>query len=103
MAHCSGNGARHAGLTCISTPPKFFCNVDVMHNRAVEFVESWIDQHVTYSEKGDDSNRAATLADMCREAAATLGVTIEEIKPEFGTLETIILETLHYAVGTPED
>lgn len=83
--------------------PQFFCNVDVMSNRAVEFVESWIDQHVTYSEKGGDPARATTLADMCREAAATLGVTIEDIKPEFGTLETIILEAMHYAVGTPED
>jgi len=74
-----------------------------MSNRAVQFVESWIDQHVTYNEKCGDPARAATLADVCREAAATFGVTIEDIKPEFGTLETVILEAMHYAVGTPED
>ena len=74
-----------------------------MSNPAVEFVESWIDQHVTYGEKGGDSSRAATLAEMCRDAATSLGVSIEDIKPEFGTLEAIILEAMHYAVGTPDD
>lgn len=74
-----------------------------MSNRAVEFVESWIDQHVTYSEKGGDAMQAAMLANMCRNAAATLSVSIEDIQPEFGTLEAIILEAMHYAVGTPDD
>jgi hypothetical protein len=74
-----------------------------MRNPAAEFVESWIDQNVTYLEKGGDSVRATTLADMCREAAAAIGVTIEDIKPEFGSLETMILEAMHYAVGLPED
>ncbi|MBC8038579.1 MAG: DUF768 domain-containing protein [Rhizobiales bacterium] len=74
-----------------------------MSKQAIEFLEGWIDQHVTHEEKGGDSTRAITLADMCREAAATLGISFDEIKPEFGTVETIIHEAMHYAVGTPED
>ena len=74
-----------------------------MTNPAAEFVENWIDQHVTYGEKGGDPTRAAMLANMCRNAAAIFGVSVEDIQPEFGTLEAIILEAMHYAVGTPDD
>jgi phosphoribosylaminoimidazole-succinocarboxamide synthase len=74
-----------------------------MSKQAIEFLESWIDQHVSYAEKGGDSTRATTLADMCRGAAATLGISFDDIKPEFGTVETIIHEAMHYAVGTSED
>ena len=74
-----------------------------MSKQAVEFLEGWIDRHVIHAEKGSDSTPAATLADMCREAAATLGISFDDIKPEFGTVETIIHEAMHYAVGTPED
>ena len=74
-----------------------------MSKQAVEFLEGWIDEHVTPTEKGADSIPATTLADMCREAAATLGISFDEIKPEFGTVETIIHEAIRYVAGLPEE
>ena len=79
------------------------CSIECMSSPAADFVESWIDQNVTYVEKGGDSVGATTLADMCREAASVIGVSISDIKPEFGTLETIILEAMHHAIGMPDD
>jgi phosphoribosylaminoimidazole-succinocarboxamide synthase len=74
-----------------------------MSKQAVEFLEDWIDRHVTPAEKDADSTRATTLAGMCREAAASLGISFDDIKPEFGTVETIIHEAIRYVAGTPEE
>ena len=52
-----------------------------MSKQAVEFLEGWIDEHVIQAEIGADSARATALAGMCREAAATLGISFDEIKP----------------------
>ena len=51
-----------------------------MSKQAVEFLEGWIDEHVIQAEIGADSTRATALAGMCREAAATLGISFDEIQ-----------------------
>ena len=51
-----------------------------MSERALAFVEEWVSDHVRAEDKsGDEPARAKALADRCRAAAATQGITANEI------------------------
>lgn len=76
-----------------------------MSVRGVEFLEDWIQQNVTARDVSDDPLRASNLAMRCILDATTLGFTLEEIKPDSGSLESHIAEAMaHLAeAGTPGD
>ena len=76
-----------------------------MSGRGVDFLENWIAKNVTALNCSDDPLRASNLAARCIAEAAAEGITIEEIKPDTGSLESYIFDAMvHLAEpGTPGD
>ena len=76
-----------------------------MSGRGTEFLENWIQKNVTALDPSDDPLRASNLATRCIAEAAAEGITLEEIKPETGTLESQIFDAMvHLAEpGRPGD
>lgn len=66
-----------------------------MSAKAIAFLEDWIDQNITYLDKGGDYLRAMTLADSCRLNAAKQGVPLLELDPDGVGMERIIHNAMH--------
>jgi hypothetical protein len=67
-----------------------------MSGRSSNFLENWIDGNVTEADKYGSHGRAKELAAQCKADAKAQGIALEDIAPEFGSLETIIYETMHH-------
>ena len=67
-----------------------------MSGRGIDFLENWIQQKAIVKDKNCTHQRAAELAAHCIQEAAHLGLSIDEMEPEFGSVQTIIHETAHY-------
>lgn len=65
-----------------------------MSGRGVDFLENWIQQNVTETDRKGSRERAKELADKCIEEAATNDITIDDMEPEWGSVETIIHEAM---------
>jgi hypothetical protein len=76
-----------------------------MTARGVEFLENWIVKNVPAANPSDDPLRASDLTMRCIAEAAAEGITLEEIKPESGSIESHIFDAMvHLAEpGTPGD
>ena len=67
-----------------------------MSARGVNFLENWIDGNVTEADKYDSLDRAKQLAVKCLADAKALGITIDDMDLEPGSLDTMIYETMHH-------
>jgi hypothetical protein len=76
-----------------------------MTARGVDFLENWIQKNVTAGGPPDDPLSASVLAMRCIAEAAANGLTLEEIKPDTGSLESHIAEAMVHlaAPGAPGD
>ena len=76
-----------------------------MSARGANFLENWIAKNVTALNPSDDPLRASELARRCIVEAAAQGITLEEIKPETGSLESHIHEVMAHLAepGKPGD
>ena len=76
-----------------------------MSARGVDFLEDWIQKNVTAGGPPDDPLSASVLAMRCIVEAAAEGITLEELKPDSGSVESHIAEAMvHLAEpGTPGD
>jgi hypothetical protein len=76
-----------------------------MSERGISFLENWIQKNVTAAVLSDDPLRASELAKRCILEAAAEGITLEEIKPDTGSVESHIAEAMVHlnAPGTPGD
>lgn len=76
-----------------------------MSGRGIEFLENWIAKNVTALDPSDDALRASNLAMRCIGEAAAEGISLEELKPDTGSLESHIFDAMvHLAEpGTPRD
>ena len=76
-----------------------------MSGRGIDFLENWIQQNVTAKQKGGDNMRASVLASHCIAEATAQGLTLDEIVPEEGSVESIISEAIARLAepGTPGD
>ena len=76
-----------------------------MSAKGVDFLELWIERNVTALNPSDDPLRASELARRCIVEAAAQGITLEEIKPETGSLESHIHEVMAHLAepGKPGD
>ena len=74
-----------------------------MTARGVDFLEKWIQKNVTAGAPPDDPLTASVLAARCIAAAAAEGLTLEEIQPDSGSVESHIAEAMvHFRrPGTP--
>ena len=76
-----------------------------MSGRGIDFLENWIQQDVTEAEKKGSHERAKELAEKCIAEAAANSITINDMEPEWGTVESIIRDVLQQdpGGGTPGD
>ena len=63
-----------------------------MCGRGIDFLENWIHQNVTDADRHGDHNKTLALAERCE--AAAQGITIGDMEPEWGRVETIIYEAM---------
>ena len=71
-----------------------------MSARGVDFLENWIQKNVTAGAPPNDPLGASVLAMRCIAEAAAEGLTLEEIKPDSGSVESHISEAMVH-VGEP--
>jgi hypothetical protein len=67
-----------------------------MSRKGIDFLENWIDGNVTEADKYGSHERAKELAAQCEADAKAQGITLDDMEPEFGSLETIIYETIYH-------
>ena len=65
-----------------------------MTTRGVEFLEAWIVKNVAALGLSDEPMRATNLAMRCIADAAAAGLTLEEIQPETGSVESHIADAM---------
>ena len=67
-----------------------------MSARGVNFLENWIDGNVTEADEYGSHERAKELAAQLEADGKAQGVTLDDMEPKFGSLETIIYEAMHH-------
>ena len=65
-----------------------------MSGRGIDFLEEWVSKNVTHTDRKGSYERAKELAANCIADAAAIGITIDDMEPEWGSVETIIFETI---------
>ena len=65
-----------------------------MTRRGIDFLEDWVSKNVQAGAPPDDPLYASNLANRCIADAATAGLTLEEIRPDMGTLESYIADAM---------
>ncbi len=66
-----------------------------MTEKGQTFLDTWINQNVSYLDVGGDYLRAIVLADRCIVEAATLGIALNELDPNAMSLEKIMHNAMH--------
>lgn len=61
-----------------------------MSGRGIDFLENWVQKNVTEADRKGSMERAKELAAICVVDAAALGISIEDMEPEWGRVEDII-------------
>ena len=74
-----------------------------MKERGADFLEKWIQKNVTAGDPPNDPLTASVLATRCIAQAAAEGLTLEEIQPDSGSIESHIAEAMVHPdePGTP--
>ena len=67
-----------------------------MSARGVDFLENWIDGNVTEGDKYGSHERAEKLAVNCAAEAKTVGISIDDMEQDQGSLEKMIYEAMHH-------
>jgi hypothetical protein len=70
-----------------------------MSGKGIDFLEDWINLNVTEDYRQGDRFQAEALAKRCIADAAATGITINDLSPDWGSVETIIYEAMQYDRG----
>ncbi len=65
-----------------------------MTARGMNFLKEWIDCNITDSDRPGSRELATILAARCRGEAASKGIGLAELEPEFVTVEMVIYEAM---------
>ena len=65
-----------------------------MSGRGVDFLENWLNKNVTDADRHGSRTRAKELAERCVAEAAVLEISLDDMEPELGSVETIIYEAM---------
>ena len=76
-----------------------------MSGRGIDFLENWIQQNVTGADRQGGRERAKELAERCVAAAAVLEVSLDDMEPDSGGVESIIYQAMLHLdrPGAPGD
>ena len=67
--------------------------------REIDFLENWVNKNVTVADRKGSQDRATELAPQCYADAAELGITIDDMEPEWGRVEEIIYDAMQDMLG----
>lgn len=70
-----------------------------MSERGITFLENWINTNITDNDRKRGRDRAKELAAFCLVDAALLGITIDDMEPEWGSLGDIIYDAMQDVLG----
>jgi hypothetical protein len=70
-----------------------------MSGRGIDFLENWVNKNVTPADRKGSHDRATELAAQCVADAAALGITIDDMEPEWGGVEEIIFDAMQDVLG----
>jgi hypothetical protein len=65
-----------------------------MSGRGIDFLESWVHRNVTEDDRHSDRMRAAAMAERCKAEAAAAGISVDDMEPEWASVETIIYDAM---------
>jgi hypothetical protein len=74
-----------------------------MTERAMKFVQAWIDQNLNREPSSDHLEDADTLTQQCLDAANKEGIRSDEISEEIGDLRSFIKEALEMTADEEGD
>lgn len=61
-----------------------------MSGRGIDFLENWVNKNVAEADRKGSQDRTKELAALCVADAAELSITINDMEPEWGSVEDII-------------
>ena len=70
-----------------------------MSGRGIDFLENWVNKNVTAADRKGSQDRATELAAQCYADAAALGITMDDMEPEWGSVEEIIYDAMRDVLG----
>jgi len=70
-----------------------------MSGRGVDFLENWVNKNVTEADRKGSMERAKELSALCIAEASDLGITIDDMEPEWGSVEEIIFDAMQDKLG----
>ena len=70
-----------------------------MSGRGIDFLENWVNKNVTVADRKGSQDRATELAAQCYADAAALGIAIDDMEPEWGSVEEIIYDAMQDVLG----
>ena len=65
-----------------------------MSGRGIDFLENWVQQNVTDADKKGSREHASELAQRCVADAAANGIAIDDMEPEWGSVDSIIYDAM---------
>jgi hypothetical protein len=69
-------------------------DIQSVSGRDVGFLSDWLEKNVTVPNPDASPAKARELAASCIADATALGITTDDMEPEFGSVETIIYEAM---------
>jgi len=70
-----------------------------MRGRGIDFLENWVNKHVTVADSKGSQDRATELSAQYYAAAAAIGITMDHMEPEWGNVEEIIFDAKQDVLG----
>jgi hypothetical protein len=70
-----------------------------MSGHGIDFLENWVNKNVTDAERKGTQERAGELAAQCISDAAVLGITIDDMEPEWDSVAEIIYDAMQDILG----
>ena len=70
-----------------------------MSGRGIDFLENWVNRNVTLADRKGSQDRATELVAQCYADAAALGITMDDMEPEWGSVEEIIYDAMQDVLG----
>ena len=65
----------------------------------IDFLENWVNKNITVADRKGSQDRATELAAQCYADAAALGITMDDMEPEWGSVEEIIFDAMQDVLG----
>lgn len=65
-----------------------------MSGRGMDFLKAWMKRNISDADRNGTQMRAIALADSCIAAAAAAGISLDDLEPGWGSVETVIYEAM---------